>query len=94
VVEAAGGQRQGGGGRRRRQRHPGAITANPLPRTRDEEGRWIGGSPSQWVEELTDGILNHNASGFTLFPRGNEPYDVQLARWSQEVVPAVRAAIS
>src|SRR5690349_2612993 len=46
---------------------PGAITATPLRRTRDEDGRWIGGSPSQWVEELTDAILNHNAAGFTLF---------------------------
>ncbi|MFC6158929.1 LLM class flavin-dependent oxidoreductase [Kribbella jiaozuonensis] len=73
---------------------PGAITATPLPRTRDEEGRWIGGSPAQWIEELTDAILNHNAAGFTLFPRGTDPYDVQLTRWSQEIVPAVRAAAS
>ncbi|HET6988772.1 MAG TPA: 5,10-methylene tetrahydromethanopterin reductase, partial [Kribbella sp.] len=73
---------------------PGAITATPVHRTRDADGRWIGGSPAQWIEELTDAILNHNAAGFTLFPRGSDPYDVQLARWSQEVVPALRAAIS
>ena len=73
---------------------PGALTATPVRRTRDAEGRWIGGSPDQWVEELTDAVLNHNAAGFTLFPRGTDPYDVQLSRWSQEVLPAVRAAIN
>lgn len=73
---------------------PGALTATPVRRTRDAEGRWIGGSPDQWVEELTDAVLNHDAAGFTLFPRGSDPYDVQLSRWSQEVVPAVRAAVS
>jgi alkanesulfonate monooxygenase SsuD/methylene tetrahydromethanopterin reductase-like flavin-dependent oxidoreductase (luciferase family) len=71
---------------------PGAVTATPVRRTRDDDGRWIGGSPAQWVEELTDAILNHNAAGFTLFPRGSEPYDVQVSRWSQDIVPAVRAA--
>lgn len=73
---------------------PGTITADPLRRTRDDEGRWIGGSPAQWVEELTSAILDHNASGFTLFPRGAESFEVQLSRWSEEIVPAVRAAIS
>ena len=73
---------------------PGAITATPVRRTRDAEGHWIGGSPAQWTEELTDAILNHNAAGFTLFPRGSDPYETQLARWSEEVVPAIRAAIS
>jgi alkanesulfonate monooxygenase SsuD/methylene tetrahydromethanopterin reductase-like flavin-dependent oxidoreductase (luciferase family) len=73
---------------------PGAITATPVRRTRDAEGRWIGGSPAQWIEELTDAILNHNAAGFTLFPRGSDPYETQLARWSKEVVAAIRAAIS
>ncbi|MEU4294605.1 LLM class flavin-dependent oxidoreductase [Kribbella sp. NPDC026596] len=73
---------------------PGAITATPVRRTRDDEGRWIGGSPAQWIEELTDAVLNHGAAGFTLFPRGSDPYDVQVARWSQEIVPAVRAGIN
>jgi alkanesulfonate monooxygenase SsuD/methylene tetrahydromethanopterin reductase-like flavin-dependent oxidoreductase (luciferase family) len=73
---------------------PGAITATPVRRTRDADGRWIGGSPAQWTEELTDAILNHNAAGFTLFPRGSDPYETQLARWSEAVVPAIRVAIS
>ena len=73
---------------------PGALTASPTRRTRDDEGRWIGGSPAQWIEELTGAILEHGAAGFTLFPRGADAYDVQVARWAQEVVPAVRAAVS
>ncbi|TDW17204.1 LLM class flavin-dependent oxidoreductase [Kribbella kalugense] len=73
---------------------PGSITATPLRRTRDEDGRWIGGSPAQWIEELTDAVLTHNAAGFTLFPRGAEPYETQVIRWSEEIVPAIQAAIS
>src|SRR5438445_137097 len=30
---------------------PGRITAEPLTKTRAEDGRWIGGSPDQWIEE-------------------------------------------
>jgi alkanesulfonate monooxygenase SsuD/methylene tetrahydromethanopterin reductase-like flavin-dependent oxidoreductase (luciferase family) len=73
---------------------PGAITATPVPRTRGDDGRWIGGSPAQWIDELTDAVLNHDAAGFTLFPTGPDGYEMQLSRWSQEIVPAVRAAIS
>jgi alkanesulfonate monooxygenase SsuD/methylene tetrahydromethanopterin reductase-like flavin-dependent oxidoreductase (luciferase family) len=72
---------------------PGSITAQPVARVRDEDGRWIGGSPAQWVEELTSAILDHNAAGFILFPRGSDSFETTLSRWSQEVVPAVRAAI-
>jgi alkanesulfonate monooxygenase SsuD/methylene tetrahydromethanopterin reductase-like flavin-dependent oxidoreductase (luciferase family) len=72
---------------------PGAITASPVRRTRDDDGRWIGGSPAQWIEELTDAVLNHGAAGFTLFPTGPDAYDMQLARWGQEIAPAVRAAV-
>ncbi len=31
----------------------GRLTEDPLPETRDDEGRWIGGGVTQWVEELT-----------------------------------------
>ncbi|MFC9689551.1 LLM class flavin-dependent oxidoreductase [Kribbella sp. NPDC056951] len=72
---------------------PGELTSSPVRRTRGEDGVWIGGSSDQWVEELTGAILEHGAGGFTLFPRGAEPFDVQLARWSNEVAPAVRAAV-
>jgi alkanesulfonate monooxygenase SsuD/methylene tetrahydromethanopterin reductase-like flavin-dependent oxidoreductase (luciferase family) len=73
---------------------PGAITSSPVRRTRGDDGRWIEGSPDQWIEELTGAILEHGAAGFTLFPTGPDAYDVQLAKWAQEIVPAVRAAIS
>jgi alkanesulfonate monooxygenase SsuD/methylene tetrahydromethanopterin reductase-like flavin-dependent oxidoreductase (luciferase family) len=73
---------------------PGRITEHALPATRDRDGRWIGGSVSQWVEELTEAVLEHAASGFMLFPAaGTEPDDVFLGRWGAEIVPAVRAAI-
>jgi alkanesulfonate monooxygenase SsuD/methylene tetrahydromethanopterin reductase-like flavin-dependent oxidoreductase (luciferase family) len=71
---------------------PGAITARPRSRTRNDDGRWIGGSTDQWIEELTDAVLNHAAAGFTLFPTGPDPFDATLKRWSQEIAPAVREA--
>ncbi|MEN3535046.1 LLM class flavin-dependent oxidoreductase [Microbispora sp. ZYX-F-249] len=74
---------------------PGRITDRPLPATRDSDGRWIGGSTGQWVEELTEAVLEHGASGFTLFAADHGAPDLTLlARWAQEVVPAVREAIA
>jgi len=72
---------------------PGRITDPPLAAPRDQEGRWIGGSVSQWVEELTSAVLEHGAAGFILFsPEGGAPDDASLARWGGEIVPAVREA--
>jgi hypothetical protein len=72
---------------------PGLITDRPLAATRDRDNRWIGGSVSQWVEELTGGVLEHDASGFVLFsPRGGTPDIVSLGRWANEIVPAIREA--
>ncbi|MEU6879500.1 LLM class flavin-dependent oxidoreductase [Streptomyces sp. NPDC046712] len=74
---------------------PGRITDRPSAATRDGEGRWIGGSPDQWVEELTGAVLEHGASGFVLFsPRGGTPDIASLGRWAGEIVPAVREAIA
>lgn len=73
---------------------PGAITARPLRRTRDDNGRWIGGSTDQWIEELTGAVLEHGASGFILFPAGPDPFDITLKRWAHDIAPAVRAATS
>ncbi|MGI5493473.1 LLM class flavin-dependent oxidoreductase [Microtetraspora malaysiensis] len=74
---------------------PGRITDRPLSATRNREGRWIGGSADQWVEELTGAVLEHGASGFTLFsPQGGTPDLVSLSRWATEIVPAVREAIA
>ncbi len=74
---------------------PGRITDRPLPATRDRDGRWIGGSVGQWVEELTGAVLEHGASGFTLFSTGHGTPEVAvLARWAQEIAPSVREALA
>ncbi|GAA5123250.1 LLM class flavin-dependent oxidoreductase [Pseudonocardia adelaidensis] len=73
---------------------PGRITDRPLPATRDRDGRWVGGSVAQWVEELTGAVLEHDAAGFMLFsPSGGTPDAASLARWAREIVPAVREAV-
>ncbi|GAA1652666.1 LLM class flavin-dependent oxidoreductase [Actinoplanes couchii] len=72
---------------------PGLITERPLPAPRDRDGRWTGGSPAQWIEELTTAVLDHGASGFILFsPSGGTPDATTLARWASEIAPAVREA--
>jgi alkanesulfonate monooxygenase SsuD/methylene tetrahydromethanopterin reductase-like flavin-dependent oxidoreductase (luciferase family) len=74
---------------------PGRITDEPVPATRDRDGRWIGGSPGQWAEELTGAGLDHGPAGFMLFsPRGGTPDPAALSRWAGEIVPAVREAIT
>ncbi|SDZ29925.1 Luciferase-like monooxygenase [Amycolatopsis xylanica] len=74
---------------------PGHITDRPLPATRDQDGRWIGGSVDQWIEELTGAVLEHGASGFMLFsPSGGTQDLTSLRRWGAEIAPAVREAIS
>jgi alkanesulfonate monooxygenase SsuD/methylene tetrahydromethanopterin reductase-like flavin-dependent oxidoreductase (luciferase family) len=74
---------------------PGRITDRPLPTTRDHDGRWVGGSTDQWVEELTGAVLEHGAAGFTLFTVGHDAPDrTLLARWAQEIVPSVREAVA
>ncbi|MFC6087288.1 LLM class flavin-dependent oxidoreductase [Sphaerisporangium aureirubrum] len=74
---------------------PGRITDRPLSATRDRDGRWIGGSVAQWVEELTTAVLAHGASGFILFPPGHTAHeDVSLGRWAREIAPAVREALA
>ncbi|MEV4754851.1 LLM class flavin-dependent oxidoreductase [Micromonospora sp. NPDC049559] len=74
---------------------PGRVADRPLAATRSADGRWIGGSVDQWVEELTGAVLEHGASGFMLFsPGGGTPDPVTLGRWGGEIVPAVREAIA
>jgi len=73
---------------------PGRITTSPLPATRDKSGRWIGGSPGQWVDELTEAVLAHGAAGFSYFPADDgTPVDTALGRWAGEIAPAVREAV-
>jgi alkanesulfonate monooxygenase SsuD/methylene tetrahydromethanopterin reductase-like flavin-dependent oxidoreductase (luciferase family) len=73
---------------------PGRITTSPLRATRDDQRRWIGGSPDQWIEELTGAVLEHHAAGFIYFPMADgTPVDVALGRWATEIAPAVREAL-
>ncbi len=73
---------------------PGRITPEPLPATRSEDGRWIGGSAGQWIGELTSAVLEHHASGFVYRSTDETPQDQALLRWAREIVPAVREAIA
>jgi hypothetical protein len=73
----------------------GRLTRVPLPEIRDDEGRWIGGGVTQWVEELTFAVLEHGAAAFIyLLPPGDSISDTTLNLWAHEVVPAVREAIA
>ncbi len=72
---------------------PGEITDQPKNAPRDTDGRWVGGSVGQWVDELTEAVVEHGASGFILFSAGyGMPDPVTLGRWAEEVAPAVRTA--
>jgi alkanesulfonate monooxygenase SsuD/methylene tetrahydromethanopterin reductase-like flavin-dependent oxidoreductase (luciferase family) len=71
----------------------GRITRDPLPETRNDEGRWTGGGVTQWVEELTFAVLEHGAAAFIYMVRpGDSISDTTLNLWAHEVVPAVREA--
>ena len=73
----------------------GRVTRDSVPETRDDEGRWIGGGVTQWVDELTFAVLDRGAAGFNyLVPPGDIISDTTLNLWAHEVVPAVREAIA
>jgi len=73
----------------------GRLGRVPLPKTRDDEGRWIGGGVSQWVEELSFAVLERAAAAFIYLLRPGEAIsDTALSLWAHEVVPAVREAIA
>jgi alkanesulfonate monooxygenase SsuD/methylene tetrahydromethanopterin reductase-like flavin-dependent oxidoreductase (luciferase family) len=73
----------------------GPVTRDPLPRTRDDEGHWIGGGVTQWVDELTYAVLESGAAAFIYLVRPGERHsETRLKLWAHEVVPAVRSAVS
>jgi alkanesulfonate monooxygenase SsuD/methylene tetrahydromethanopterin reductase-like flavin-dependent oxidoreductase (luciferase family) len=72
----------------------GRITSSPLTATRGEDGRWIGGSVQQWIDELTGAVLEHHAGGFVFRSTDDTPATEALARWAREIVPAVREAVA
>ena len=72
----------------------GEITPDPVGATRDDDGRWSRGSVQQWIDELTAAVLDHRASGF-IYPEPSGPASqTALARWAEEIVPAVRETVT
>lgn len=49
------------------------------------------GSVAQWTEQLVTTAAEHGMNGFVFWP--TEDYENQIARFAEEVVPAVRAAV-
>jgi hypothetical protein len=72
----------------------GAITDTSQTPVRDGDGRWLGGTVKQWIDELTGAVLDHGASGFIYRAPADAPSAIALARWAQEIVPAVRQAVA
>jgi alkanesulfonate monooxygenase SsuD/methylene tetrahydromethanopterin reductase-like flavin-dependent oxidoreductase (luciferase family) len=71
----------------------GRIEHAPLPNTRDEDGRWIGGGVAQWVDELTHAVLDSEAAAFNyLVAPGETIGDTTVNLWANEIAPAVREA--
>jgi alkanesulfonate monooxygenase SsuD/methylene tetrahydromethanopterin reductase-like flavin-dependent oxidoreductase (luciferase family) len=74
---------------------PGRITVTDVRSSRDEEGRWTGGSVRQWVDELISAVMDHGAGGFILFSATQGSVDpLGLEVWCNEIVPAVRQALA
>jgi alkanesulfonate monooxygenase SsuD/methylene tetrahydromethanopterin reductase-like flavin-dependent oxidoreductase (luciferase family) len=73
---------------------PGHITPTSQTTTRDQDGRWLGGSVEQWVAELTSAVVEHGAGGFTYFATGELPIEHSSALWADEIVPGVREALN
>lgn len=73
---------------------PGQITTQSIASTRSSDGRWIGGSTEQWVDELTAAVLDHGAAGFIYFPvEAGSAREIATSRWTLEIAPAVRDAV-
>jgi alkanesulfonate monooxygenase SsuD/methylene tetrahydromethanopterin reductase-like flavin-dependent oxidoreductase (luciferase family) len=70
----------------------GQITDRAVPKPRDEDGRWAGGSTDQWIDELTSAVMDHDAAGFFYLPVGQ--HESAIHRWIHEIVPEVRRAIT
>lgn len=69
----------------------GQIVDRAIPKPRDDDGRWIGGSTDQWIDELTSAVVDYGAAAIIYLPLGQPESAVQ--RWMHEIVPEVRRAI-
>jgi len=77
----------------------GSITAEPAKPARGVGGNGVGlfnGTIEQWTEELVVAVNDCRAGGFIYFPVAEAEQEQRAARtrWAQEIVPAVRAALS
>jgi alkanesulfonate monooxygenase SsuD/methylene tetrahydromethanopterin reductase-like flavin-dependent oxidoreductase (luciferase family) len=76
----------------------GRITAEAVPTSelRNTDSRWTGGSVEQWVDELSYAIQECRARAFNFLVPPDAPSldDQTVRRWSEEVVPRVREAVS
>ncbi len=70
----------------------GQITDRAVPKPRADDGRWIGGSTDQWIDELTSAVLDYDAAALIYLPNGQPEAAIQ--RWLHEIVPGVRRAIN
>ncbi|TWP37691.1 LLM class flavin-dependent oxidoreductase [Leekyejoonella antrihumi] len=70
------------------------LTSRDLARTRDEDGRWIGGSARQWVDELVTAVTDYDAGGFTttITDRSGQATLDLATRFAQDVIGPVRDA--
>ena len=69
----------------------GQIANRAVPKPRDKDGRWIGGSTDQWIDELASAVIDHDAAGFIYLPVGQP--ESAIHRWTDEIVPEVRRAV-
>jgi alkanesulfonate monooxygenase SsuD/methylene tetrahydromethanopterin reductase-like flavin-dependent oxidoreductase (luciferase family) len=70
----------------------GQITDRAVPKPRNEDGHWIGGSTGQWIDELTSAVFDYDAAGIFYLPVGQP--ESAIHRWMHEIVPEVRRAIT
>lgn len=73
----------------------GALTDDDLAVTRDADGRWLGGSARQWIDELTAAVLEYGAEGFTtdITDESGQSTRHSAERFAAEVIPAIRDAV-
>jgi alkanesulfonate monooxygenase SsuD/methylene tetrahydromethanopterin reductase-like flavin-dependent oxidoreductase (luciferase family) len=72
----------------------GPITDTPQSPSRDGDGRWLGGTATQWIDELATAVTEHAASGFIYRAPAGTPLGMMLGRWALEIAPAVREVIT